>query len=74
MPESRTARFAAYRYRTSDAADHLGVSAQCVVNWANSGRLPYLRTPGGHRRFRVEDLDDFAASLVQHATDRETAS
>lgn len=28
------------------------VDPKTVSRWANSGRLPSIRTPGGHRRFR----------------------
>jgi excisionase family DNA binding protein len=27
-----------------------------VTRWAQSGRLPSVKTPGGHRRFRVLDI------------------
>ncbi|MEU8264432.1 BldC family transcriptional regulator [Micromonospora sp. NPDC048999] len=27
------------------------VDAKTVTRWAAAGRLPYIRTPGGHRRF-----------------------
>ena len=28
------------------------VDPKTVTRWANTGRLPYLRTLGGHRRYR----------------------
>lgn len=67
MPEVQPGALARYTLTSKDAAERLGVSVQTVLNWANQGRLPYLRTPGAHRRFRADDLDAFAASLVQHA-------
>jgi excisionase family DNA binding protein len=48
---------------TSQAARHLGVSMSTVRRWADQGHLPTLRTPGGQRRFRPEQLDAFVASL-----------
>ena len=38
------------------AARLLGVSEASVKRWADGGLLPALKTAGGHRRFRPEDL------------------
>lgn len=46
----------------SAAAAHLGVSAATVRRWTNSGALVGYRTPGGQRRFNVEELDAFVAA------------
>lgn len=35
----------------SEVADLFHVSSKTVVRWANDGRLPYMATLGGHRRF-----------------------
>lgn len=32
-----------------------------VTRWAEAGRLPCLRTPGGHRRFRESHVRDLLA-------------
>lgn len=42
------------------AADILGVHPATVRNWADKGDLPSRRTPGGHRRFRKNDLLNYA--------------
>lgn len=47
----------------SQAAQHLGVSIATVRRWSNAGHLPGYRTPGGQRRFTVEELDAFVDSL-----------
>jgi excisionase family DNA binding protein len=47
----------------SQAALHLGVSVATVRRWSNAGHLKGSRTPGGQRRFTVEQLDEFVASL-----------
>jgi len=44
------------------AADILGVHPATVRNWADKGDLASIRTPGGHRRFRREDLLHYAQS------------
>ncbi len=50
---------------TSEAARHLGVSLSTVRRWSDAGHLTGYRTPGGQRRFTIEQLDDFLASLPQ---------
>lgn len=44
------------------AADILGVHPATVRNWADKGEINVRRTPGGHRRFNVEDLQRYAES------------
>src|SRR5688572_20594501 len=43
-----------------DAASHLGIHETTLRRWANSGEIPVMLTPGGHRRFAVADLNRFA--------------
>jgi excisionase family DNA binding protein len=38
-------------FRTAQVAELLHVSPKSVSRWAQEGRLPYLRTLGGHRRY-----------------------
>lgn len=45
------------------AAEFLGVSAASLRVWSDQGRLTVYRTPGGQRRYRVEDLEQFIESL-----------
>jgi excisionase family DNA binding protein len=37
--------------RTAQVAELLQVSPKTVARWAKEGKLPFLRTLGGHRRF-----------------------
>jgi excisionase family DNA binding protein len=46
-----------------DAATYLGVSPASLRKWSNSGLVPTYRTPGGQRRYSVEDLDEFIRSM-----------
>lgn len=48
---------------TSEAARHLGVSLSTIRRWSDLGHLQGYRTPGGQRRFSVEQLDGFIDSL-----------
>ena len=42
------------------AANRLGIHPTTLRRWADKGEVPFLLTPGGHRRFTVSDLDTFA--------------
>jgi len=48
---------------TSEAARHLGVSLSTIRRWSDMGYLRGYRTPGGQRRFSIEQLDEFLESL-----------
>jgi excisionase family DNA binding protein len=41
------------------AAKYLGVAQSTIRKWSDQGRVPAFYTPGGHRRYRRSDLDDF---------------
>lgn len=41
------------------AAEILGVHPATVRNWADSGKLPFRRTAGNHRRFNINDLSSY---------------
>ncbi len=40
--------------RTAEVAALFQVSERAVTDWAARGRLPSVRTPGGHRRYPVD--------------------
>ena len=42
--------------RLNEGAALLGVSTGTLRRWANDGKVRCVRTPGGQRRFRLEDL------------------
>ena len=56
---------------TSEAARHLGVSMSTIRRWSDMGYLSSYRTPGGQRRFSVEQLDAFIESLETGAPPRQ---
>jgi excisionase family DNA binding protein len=41
------------------AAKYLGVAQSTIRKWSDQGRVPAFYTPGGHRRYRKGDLDQF---------------
>lgn len=46
-----------------EVARLLHVDPKTVTRWAKTGKLPAIRTLGGHRRFRAADI---AAALNKH--------
>ncbi len=42
--------------RSQEVAEIFDVTERTVINWAAAGKLPSLRTIGGHLRFRREDV------------------
>jgi excisionase family DNA binding protein len=48
------------------ACDILGVDESTLRRWADSGRLRVYRTPGGHRRFALSDLEGMVAGDNRH--------
>jgi molybdopterin-binding protein len=51
-------------YKIGKAAELLGVSPDTVRRWADSGRLPATRSPGGRRTIDGKVLARFAASIA----------
>lgn len=51
----------------SEAAAYLGVHFTTLRRWADAGQIPYLRTPGGRRRFAMKELEGFVQHLYQNA-------
>jgi excisionase family DNA binding protein len=45
---------------STEAAGLLGVHASTVKRWCNEGALEFMTTPGGHRRFPLAAVTDFA--------------
>jgi excisionase family DNA binding protein len=56
--------------RPGEVADMFRVDPKTVTRWANDGRLTAIRTLGGHRRFREDEVMELRAStgaLVESA-------
>lgn len=50
-------------YSTADLARVCGVSISTIKRWTDAGLLRCVRTPGGHRKFRVQDVAQAAKQL-----------
>jgi excisionase family DNA binding protein len=51
--------------RTAQVAELLHVSPKTVSRWAQEGRLPYLRTLGGHRRYPDREIRALLETLSE---------
>jgi excisionase family DNA binding protein len=49
-------------------AEILCVSPKTVSRWAKEGKLPFLNTLGGHRRYPEAEIRDLAEELREEAT------
>jgi excisionase family DNA binding protein len=54
--------------RTGEVADLLSVSPKTVSRWAKEGRLPFMRTLGGHRRYPEAEIRELVDDLRQEPT------
>lgn len=52
---------------TQEAARLLSVGPSSIKRWADDGRLPTIKTPGGHRRFRASDVESLRRDLSPDA-------
>jgi excisionase family DNA binding protein len=48
----------------SQAAEELGVAATTLRRWTNQGMVPFLRTPGGQRRFTHEQIREIRKQFL----------
>ena len=53
-----------------EAMDYLNVSKITLQRWDNSGKLKAIRTSGGHRRYKLSDLEKFIGEC--HVEGKET--
>lgn len=54
--------------RTAEVADILHVSPKTVSRWAKEGKLPFLKTLGGHRRYPEAKIRELAEELREEPT------
>lgn len=50
--------------RTREVALLFQVSERAVTDWATRGRIPSVRTPGGHRRYPADLVRQLLAQTV----------
>jgi excisionase family DNA binding protein len=55
-------------------AELFGVDAKTICRWANAGKLPALRTIGGHHRFDPAEMRRILAATRTGPTEPSTQS
>jgi len=54
--------------RAAEVADILYVSPKTVSRWAKEGKLPFMKTLGGHRRYPAAKIRALAEELREEPT------
>jgi excisionase family DNA binding protein len=54
--------------RAAEVADILHVSPKTVSRWAKEGKLPFMKTLGGHRRYPEAKIRELANELREEPT------
>ena len=54
--------------RTAEVADLMHVSPKTVSRWAQEGKLPFMRTLGGHRRYPDREVRALVDTLRMEPT------
>jgi len=63
QPRGKAAPTAPSYLRAAEVADILHVSPKTVSRWAKEGKLPFLKTLGGHRRYPEAEIRQLAEGL-----------
>ncbi len=50
-------------YGTGEVADLYEVTARTVIRWADDGKIPHIKTPGGTRRYPVDKIDELYEAM-----------
>jgi excisionase family DNA binding protein len=63
QPSGKTAPEPPRYLRAAEVATILQVSPKTVSRWATEGKLPFLKTLGGHRRYPAAEIHRLADEL-----------
>jgi excisionase family DNA binding protein len=67
-PSGKAATTSPSYLHTAEVADILHVSPKTVSRWAKEGKLPFLKTLGGHRRYPEAEIRELATELREEAS------
>jgi excisionase family DNA binding protein len=66
--KGNTSREASSYLRAAEVAEILYVSPKTVTRWAKEGRLPFMKTLGGHHRYPEAEIRELAEELREEPT------
>jgi excisionase family DNA binding protein len=67
-PSGKTAPEGPRYLHPAEVADLLHVSPKTVSRWAKEGKLPFLKTLGGHRRYPAAEIRQLVEKLQVRPT------
>jgi excisionase family DNA binding protein len=50
-----------------EAAEILLVAPKTLSSWARAGKVPYVRTLGGHRKYKESDIHALARAMREQS-------
>ena len=59
---------------TAEVAQRLSVTKWTLRRWDDSGKLPAIRTKGGHRRYRESDINNYLGIQVEQQQRKEAVA
>ena len=68
QPSGKAATIYPSYLRTAQVAEILFVSPNTMSRWAKEGKLPFLKTLGGHRRYPEAEIRQLATELREETT------
>jgi excisionase family DNA binding protein len=68
QPSGKAAPDLPHYLRAAEVAAILQVSPKTVSRWATEGKLPFLKTLGGHRRYPAAEIRQLAEQLQVQST------
>ena len=68
MAAQRNDQEASSYLRSAEVADLLSVSPKTVSRWAKEGKLPFMKTLGGHRRYPAAAIRELVDILRREPT------
>ena len=68
QPSGKAATIYPSYLRTAQVAEILYVSPNTMSRWAKEGKLPFLKTLGGHRRYPEAEIRQLATELREETT------
>ena len=54
-----------------EICDMIGIHPQTMRKWAIAGKISYITTPGGHRRYNIDEFIECAKIKARNRAEKE---